>query len=62
MVLDGVQAAALSGTATAWWQFALSTLVTVGVAIAMTRYIARPIHHPAEDPATTRVDSGRLPS
>ncbi|HEY5307296.1 MAG TPA: hypothetical protein VIK97_02190, partial [Casimicrobiaceae bacterium] len=57
MVLEGAQGAALSGTATSWWQFAVGASVTVAVAIAMTRYIARPIHHPAEDPATADVDS-----
>jgi hypothetical protein len=57
MVLDGAQGAALAGTVAAWGHFAASALVTVAVAIAMTGYIARPIHHPAEDPATTRVDA-----
>ncbi|HQR11926.1 MAG TPA: CPBP family intramembrane metalloprotease [Casimicrobiaceae bacterium] len=45
MVLDGARNAALSANAAAWPQFAIGVIVTVAVAWAVTRYLARPLRY-----------------
>lgn len=45
MVLDAARNAALEGTSSAWSLFAVGAAVTVGVAFAVSRYIARPLPH-----------------
>jgi peptidoglycan/LPS O-acetylase OafA/YrhL len=42
-VLDAARNAALDGTSGAWILFAVGAAVTVAVAWAVTRYIARPL-------------------
>ncbi len=43
LLLDGARNAALSGDAAAWPPYAIGAIVTVAVAWAVTRYIARPL-------------------
>ncbi len=45
MVLEGARNALITGDADAWLMAALGAIVTVAVAWAVTRYIARPLEH-----------------
>ena len=51
-LLDAASDAAVDGTAGAWALFAAGAVVTVAVAWAVTRYIARPLPAPPAAPLT----------
>jgi hypothetical protein len=51
MVLEAARDAALEGSFDAWIRFAVSSLVTAAVTIALTRYIAQPLAGSPTEPS-----------